>query len=307
MTTSKKFTPNNFSPSLFLISFLLVLQWSACSVLDKDEPIPGYYFVGEFTLSTPSDNSQGTDAHDIRDVWIEVNGKAIGVFEVPVTIPIIYDKDTNIIIVRAGIKNNGLADKRIAYPFYTLIRDTVVRRDNQIDSIFPMVSYVSGAEFPWLEDFEDRSISMEQSGNDVTIDSIGLTSDPDLVFGYNSKNLYSAVVDLDTGKQYFERSSIPTFDFPRGRAIYLEINYRCDTYAQIGLVVTNNGVLVDQIPVLLLYPNPEGWKKAYISLGEDVNNSKYAGNDFKVFLAAENNGKLDHPKLYIDNIKVIHQ
>jgi hypothetical protein len=47
------------------------------------------------------------------------------------------------------------------------------------------------------------------------------------------------------------------------------------------------------------------WKKAYVSLKEDINNPEYTGATFRVFFNAQTNGS-NEKKLFFDNIKLIH-
>ena len=47
------------------------------------------------------------------------------------------------------------------------------------------------------------------------------------------------------------------------------------------------------------------WKKAYVSLKEDINNPEYAGATFRVFFNAQTNGS-NEKQLFFDNIKLLH-
>jgi len=301
--------PSNTFKSLrrsAVLGVLIFTVFSACNVLDSDEPAPNYVHITEFELFTPSNNTQGSNSHDVRDVWVDVQGADVGVFEVPATFPVLLTQDINQMILQAGIKNNGRANNRIRYPFYTILTDSLEKSNTGIDTIRPIIKYVDNITFPWLEDLEDRSISLEVEGIDVTIDTITLTNDSSEVFEFDSHNQYSAKIDMGIGEQYFEARSIPTFDFPRGRPIYLELNYKTDVSVQVGLVALEGNIVQDQIPVLLLFPSDSKWKKVYISLGEDVNTQDYANMTFKVFFAARNDGSTDNPSILLDNIKVLH-
>lgn len=285
----------------------IALLAGSCNVFDKDEPIPSYLHIEEFVLSVPSDNSQGSSANDIRDVWLDVNGQAIGAFEVPVTVPVLDDRDNLLVLAQAGVRNNGRSDNRIRYPFYRIHRDTFPRVEGAVDTIRPVIKYVEGTSFPWLEDFEDRTISLEIQEDVSTIDSFKLTNDSSEVFNYNSKNRYSAYLELGNGEQRVECWSIPTFDFPRGRAVYLEVNYRTEALLTFGIIPLENDIQRARVNILTLKPTGQTWNKAYISLGEDLNNQNFEGLNFKVFMSAFNDGNLTNPKVYIDNIKVLHQ
>ena len=296
----------SFTLLAILMVSILLLGWS-CNAIDRDEPIPSYLHIAEYELSVPSDNSQGSAATDIRDVWLDVNGQSIGVFEVPVTVPVLDNNDDLLVLAQAGVRNNGRSDNRIRYPFYKIYRDTIKRIEGALDTIRPVITYIDGAVFPWLEDFEDRTISMEIQSDLSTIDTFRLTGDSAEVYNYNTKNRFSAYLDLGTGEQNVECWSIPTFDFPRGRAVYLEIHFRTDVLLTFGIIPMDNDIQAGRVSILTLKETGGQWNKAYISLGEDINNQSYDDMNFKVFMSAFNDGTKTNPKVFIDNIKVIHQ
>ena len=62
--------------------------------------------------------------------------------------------------IKAGIKSNGIASSRIAYPFYTSFIDTVIFTPNQTITVNPTVSYLDSIDF-WLEDFEGAGVDLE--------------------------------------------------------------------------------------------------------------------------------------------------
>jgi len=294
-------------PFVPLYAVLIILVGWSCNAIDRDEPIPSYLHITEFELSVPGDNSQGSSAADIRDVWLDVNGQAVGVFEVPVTVPVLDNNEDLFVLAQAGVRNNGRSDNRIRYPFYKIHRDTLKRMEGALDTIRPVITYIDGAIFPWLEDFEDRTISMEIQSDISSIDTFRLTGDSTEVYNYNSKNRFSAYLDLGSGEQNVECWSIPTFDFPRGRAVYLEVHYRTDVLLTFGIIPMDNDIQAGRVSILTLKETGNQWNKAYISLGEDLNNQNYDGMDFKVFMSAFNDGTKVNPKVFIDNIKVIHQ
>jgi hypothetical protein len=292
-------------------SITLLLVNNSCSVLDKAEPTPAYIFLDNFEVQTNSDNSQGSGAADIVDGWLFVDGTLIGVFELPAMVPVIYERAANkvgkpVISVLPGIKNNGLSNSRAVYPFYEGFIDSFELVPGNIDTISPNVKYQSSAIFAWLEDFEDRSISMGKSGVGVTEDSIRLITDPAQIFD-DGKNLISAYIELDTGIQYFENSTISRFNLPRTSAIYLELNYNLDVSMQVGLYVySSNGTLINQFGVLDLFQTDGQWQKTYVSLAEDINATQSPDAEFKIFFAARGNNLKEKSKIYIDNLKLVH-
>jgi len=304
---------NRAYASIITLSSLLILltTFNSCSVFDRVEPMASYIYVERFELNTKADNSQGSSANDIVDGWVYVDGNLIGAFELPAMVPVLYEKPASKknlpkITVLPGIKNNGLSNDRQVYPFYQGYIDSFELVPGNIDTIRPVIEYQSTVEFAWLEDFEDRSISMEKSGVNVTEDSIRLVTDPAVIYT-DGNNKISAYVELDSGIQYFENSTISRFDLPRNSAVALEINYNLDVNMQVGMYVYSSaGEIIAQLPVLDLFKTNGQWKKTYISLAEDINNPSFTDAEFKIFFAARGTNPAKKSKIYIDNLKIVH-
>ncbi|MDQ3048944.1 MAG: hypothetical protein M3R27_15445, partial [Bacteroidota bacterium] len=111
----------SFLSALIISGFLLFL--SSCEIYNPAEQIPAYIRVEKFILTT--DNfSQGSNSHKITDVWVYVDEILVGCFELPVTIPVLYE-GSHQVKLRAGIKVNGISASRAPYPFYTIHEQTV--------------------------------------------------------------------------------------------------------------------------------------------------------------------------------------
>lgn len=272
---------------------------------DPEEPVPGYLYIPAIDLEVNSNGTQGSDAHDIVDAWVYVEGKSIGVFELPARIPILAEGEQSVIVL-AGVKKNGMANDRIPYPFFEPFETTVNFKPAQIDTLEPVVQYNENVVFPWLEDFEDQTLSLEGSGASTTVDSMYIVSDPTLVYGYDAvKNRYSAGVEIDTGYQIFENSSVQLFDLPRsGREVFLEFNYKTDAELVAGFYPIGGNVVAG-IPVVNFFPTTE-WKKAYVSLKEDINVPEFQDFLIRITFRSESNTEEQTPKIYLDNIKLVH-
>lgn len=270
---------------------------------DKAEQIPGYLKIDRIDLQTKTDRSQGSIAHDIVDAWVYVDNQFIGVFELPAKVPVLYEGEHEIKIV-AGIKKNGLANERAAYPFFEPYSTTLNIVPGNVNTINAIVQYNDGVEFAWLEDFEDKTNSMEKSGSNSTVDSMHIESDSVKVFAYNgTTEKHSIRADLDSGYQIFQFATTQLYDLPRGKEIYLEFNYKTDVELVAGIYPIT-GTVVNGVPVVNFFATTQ-WKKAYVSLSEDINSSAYQGVDFRIFFGATKN--LESPaNVYLDNIKLVH-
>ncbi|MFY0642890.1 MAG: hypothetical protein JXR19_00330 [Bacteroidia bacterium] len=223
----------------------------------------------------------------------------------PAQIPVLKEGEQDITII-AGVKKNGSFSSRVIYPFYESVEFTREMIPGVVDTLKPITSYRDQVQFVWLEDFEDQTISLVKSGANSTVDTLHIESDPSKVIDYDGTiNKYSSRGTLDTGYQLFEFSSNKIFDLPRqGQEIYLEFNYRSDLELVTGIYPIT-GSIVSGVPIVNFFSNSE-WKKAYVSLKEDVNSSEYIGVDFKVFFGALKSSGDTMANVYLDNIKLIH-
>lgn len=281
------------------------------SCADKEEPIPAYLYIPTIELEVSEDGSQGGNTHDIVDAWVYVNGKLIGVFEMPSTIPILAS-GTSKINVFAGIKKNAITRQRIRYPLYRSFDIDLGLTPGVVDTLIPRVVYNQNAKFSWLEDFEDGNVSLEKSGVSTTYDILSITTDSADVFAYNgTTNTRSGKVNIPTGFQIFENRTRKDYELPRfGQDIYLELNFKCNTEFVVGMYALFGTSVQGYYPVVNLFSTVDEtgvmqWKKVYISLSEDVNNPAYNGAVFKPFLKAQSNSAAN-PQLFFDNIKLVH-
>lgn len=285
------------------VALVMVLFLFGCKGLTEDEPIPAYIHISKIDLDVKSDGTQGSNVHAIVDAWVYADKKLIGLFELPVTIPIIKSGNTEITVF-AGIKRNGRTADRVAYPMYTPFVKMINLVPKQIDTLEPKVGYKEGVKFPWIEDFEDQSVSMQKFGNAATIDTLFITNVPTEVFRYDGNtNNYSGLIKFN-GIGTFEHANINAFDIPKLSDVYLEVNYKCDVNVQFGFLAV--GSVIYKTPVVLAYPTTE-WKKLYIGFTEDYNISEFSLNTkMKVFIEAINATAGAQPKIYIDNLKLVH-
>jgi len=119
----------------------------------EDSIIPTYININTITLN---ENDVTTN---IIDAWVYVDDQLQGVYELPAIFPVLALGEHNV-RVRAGIKSNGIASSRIAYPFYSSFFDTLMFIEDQITTITPTVSYLDDVDF-FLEDFEGAGMDLE--------------------------------------------------------------------------------------------------------------------------------------------------
>lgn len=295
-----------------LLSLLaLVALFASC----ENEPatVPSYLHIDAMDVTT-NYIEHGTASSNITTAWVEVDGEMIGVFELPAIVPVAA-KGSHELKIYAGINLNGIQSLRNIYEFYSPYTETInfiengdVWPDASNDSV-PTVTYSDLSFYTYrpIEDFEDISLAFEISDRADT--GLGRTSDPNLIFSdpaLNEISTQSGYVRLPDQDFLFEIVSVEEFtDLPKGGAnVYLEMNYKIDAVATIGVFRRIPGQ-VDQVPVVGLFPTDGEWKKVYINLVTEVSAIPNA-EGFRIFIGAvnvEGNGEMD---MLFDNIKLVY-
>src|ERR1035438_2123734 len=97
--------------TLFVLVFLFF--WSSC---DLKVAIPSYIHIDNISVNTHG-TLYGSSSSKITDVWVYVDDQPIEAFELPATIPILMT-GVHTVIIKAGIKIDGISELRSIYPFY---------------------------------------------------------------------------------------------------------------------------------------------------------------------------------------------
>ncbi len=294
---SKKSVSEFFSPfksyTLYFISLFLFLI-SSCN---KEEPIPSYIHLDKITLNT-NYSTEGSNSNKILDAWIYIDDQLVGAFEMPCTVPVIY-YGNHTLKVLPGIKENGISETRITYPFYYRYEKQVNLTAGQVDTIAPVVTYSSSSDFTWIEDFEGISPSVCDSGTSDTV--MKITNVPSEVFGGTGG---SGVVNLPLGVYY--GVSCNKYVLPKaGAPVFLELDYNCNTEFNVGIIgyASNNLVDVQQIAITLRPTS--GWNKVYINLSNEITGALNSVR-FGIFFSMIKDPNLSSSQFYVDNIKLIN-
>jgi hypothetical protein len=282
--------------TIIILLFISFLSFTTCDIINPSEKIPSYLHIDSFDLQGNYDSS-GTLSHLITDVWVIVDNDVIGVYELPADIPVLKEGPHKITL-KAGIKENGISNTRLPYPFYApyLISDTL--KANRMDTIKPIITYNTGGfVMPFNEDYESSDYSFTKSEVSAVIPE--LTSQKDMVFEGN-KSLYGKII-----KKYdlFQIESVKSYALPRGHAIFLELNYKSDIALKVGYYAVSTTQTYQHL-VLTINPS-KTWKKIYVNIGGEVDYEpkQYI---FKFFLGAVKYTDSDTALIQFDNIKLFY-
>jgi hypothetical protein len=220
----------------------------------------------------------------------------VGAFETPCTVPVLYE-GSHVIRIYPGIKENGISETRIIYPFYNFYQTTIILKRGEITTLNPVTTYNTAADFAWIEDFETGWHTICKADG-INSDSIMTISS--IAFEGNG----SGVVTI-TAPSYFSESC-STFVLPKTRTdIFLEFNYKCNTAFNVGIIGYDaSGNIGAQTISLTLNPS-SNWNKIYVNLTSEVNEA-LTSVKFRIFFSMTKDENLSSSWFYLDNIKLIY-
>jgi hypothetical protein len=279
--------------------FLFALLLTGCV---KNNPDPVWIQIEKWELeANPALNlAEGELSQNLSEAWVYVDEKLIGVFELPVKIPVLTSGFKKIQLLPA-IRNNGISSTKKVYPFcepYIIEADLI---QNETFVVNPVTRYSSITKF-WKEDFEDVAFSLE---TDVNVSNAFLvrTLDPDKV-KYGSA---CGMVQMTSSDSLWLGYTNAQMVLPAGKEIYLEVDYMVSVPVLTGVLAISSTEIKNN-PNIQLNVSSNGemtWKKIYIDLREIISFSTTAEYFEQYFRAILPEGQ-STGEIYIDNIKVVY-
>lgn len=271
-----------------IIFVLLIIASTISCRKENISKIPSYINIKEIIL----DNDETT--HNITDAWVYINDNLQGVYELPANFPILEQGKYNLRI-RAGIKDNGIAGTRVAYPFYSsFIIENQDFNERTTLSIAPSVSYLENTIL------DDKPEDFDGNGLNLETDS--------LTFSIDNKNPLDGNYGVITLTDSTVLSEVTTKEFNQlpqaGSPVYLELDYKSNTAFLIGLYVNfpQSSILQKD----LLWVNPKSyWNKIYVNLTPIISEAVGADN-FKFFIGMQRDFSLDTNIINFDNLRIVY-
>lgn len=278
---------------LYLVLLLFIA--SGCDIINPAEDIPSYIHIDKITLETTS--IQGTNSNKIWDAWVYVDGNEAGVYELPVTFPVLATGKHSILI-RAGIKHNGVSSDRVIYPFYKKYEIDLDLKPKQVDTIAPKTFYLDELNFSdlWLADFEDAGLPLDTvPSSDVKLEQV--------LDSITNSKVGQFIITTDNPTFYC--ISDPIYLPVNGTVTYLELNYRCNYQFAFGLIA-NTGTTTSSQQVFLFNSTSGNWNKTYIELTAYAVDNPLAYSFSLYFAASLTDEDFSQAEVALDNLKVIH-
>ncbi|NOZ45449.1 MAG: hypothetical protein GXO79_01555 [Chlorobi bacterium] len=276
----------------FLIFTVSLFYFNSCDYINPPEKIPTYIQIDTVLITND------IISHNISDVWVNIDGIALGTFELPALFPVLAENG-QVLQIRAGIKNNGYTENRIYYPFYSTFSVNLTYNEAETIKITPEFSYIESTKIIWNEDFEETL----HPGH-----SIAKTAKSDVDITVTNSQFFSGEkcgqIIIQGENNIFEGKSIDSWNLPRdGTPVYLELNYKNNNEFVVG-VFANSLYITNQQPVLTVYAS-DTWNKIYIELTPVLQNFQTAFN-FEIYFGILKRDDVTRAEIYFDNIKLIY-
>lgn len=270
---------------------------SACEIINPPEQIPSYIAVDSVKVKI-TNSAQGTDINSITDCWLYVNGKLIGVFEVPFKVPVL-EFGPQSIQIEPGFKNSASDSNRDIYPLMQGWYLTDTLKEAKILNLTPEFAY-RPATFNLVENFEDIGIEFEVSAQSDTCIT--------LVSGAQAQEGKSMFFALDDERSHFECKSSKLYEITKKGSAFLEISFKCtDTFVFGFFSLEYNGSTLAEVRKNVYVFNPtDEWKTVYINLNYHVINA--SGTKFRLFFTCirPTEASSDKTEVFIDNVKLVY-
>jgi len=287
--------------NLFII--LIVSSFLGCSKLVPKPDIPAYLQIDSFSYTVSSIDTTISQSVAIENVWVYANNLLLGVYILPAKVPVLLDGNVEIQL-RPGIKQNGISNTRVYYPFYKSHIENINLVRGSTHIIKPTTSYFDYTKIKYRENFETSIFKLEKTS--ISNVEIKRTNDPNEVFEGN----YSGKIYLTANDTLAELTSTTEYALPTaGVAVYLELNYKNNTAFEFGIIANQSGGNVTQT-VYSFNPSYDlsgslVWKKIYIDMSTNVS-SLSAATSYKIYFYAQRSKSDNDAIIYLDNIKVVH-
>jgi hypothetical protein len=286
-----------------IFAFCAVASLLFGCIKDSNPPIPAYIYVPSMDFISRGYNVDGTASQRITDVWISVDGQLIGINNLPALLPVILNDSTQdyTVTVRAGIENDGILNRKFSYPFLTRHIESRRLVAGQVDTVRAITGYDPAASIINLEDFESVGVAFG-ADRDGNVNTKIIKSQADVFEGDFSGQI---IVDSLNIVCTAATSSFYSRLQPTGSAysVYLELNYKTDLPIAVGLIARYSNSSTEVIQLGGVNPK-DTWNKIYFNLTPTI----YTKNaeSYSVYFEVINSSQKSSPKIFIDNVKLLH-
>jgi len=289
------FPITNILCTLFFAGFF----FAGCNTKDPIQK-PTYIHIDSFhfnsnPLASSAVNAM-TKSHDITTVWVYYNGQSVGVFDLPVTFPVMASGNGTLTI-EPGVDVNGLNDLLGVYPFYEPDTFSFAAQPGKIISHVGATRYYKNVVQTPIADFDDPGQTFAADSGDTGIVRV---TDDSLVF----ENAGSGMIRFTHAGQASLDRTIKPFPIPTGAA-FIELNYKCDIPFSVE-IQSSLGVGITTTLANLggLFPTAGKWRKVYFNVQDFA--AQYTGSSYNLYIRAALPAEASSGTILLDNIQLLH-
>lgn len=289
-----------FTTVVFLVT--VVFLHNSCSKEKLQAKTAFFLKVPEVSVYVPASAGTPTNSgsHKITDLWLYVNGKFQGAYQLGRQMPIVSESPARIDIL-AGINRNGFNDKKGDYQFYDRLTFELSGNKGETIEKKLVFTYKASTNIRFFESFEGfgttSGISMKRSFNSDTTFSI-LSGNGAAFEGTRCLNI---VVD-NTRKLANIETINSNFALPlNSEYVYLEIDYKCNQAFDVGVYKNGSYIIAGGVNA------SSDWNKIYIQLSTAVSSLPINPNDqtcglyFRVIKSSD----VLQGEVQLDNVKIV--
>jgi hypothetical protein len=281
--------------SLYLSFLIIGMSFWSCGLGDDEKPIPFFLNLNSPQVLEPLQNTIGT--HKITEAWVFADGQIQGVYPLPSVAPLHLINEKTEIKILAGIKNNGMNDTPIFYPFLKEIPLVLNPKANETYDVPLNFSYTEASKFSVNENFE---------GNHIFTFNLDNKTEPKMLTTTEQSRTgtKSGMVVLNSSNRFVEvgtQSSVIKGFNARGES-YVEFDYKGEGEIAVGLAKSRNGFFV--VEYILFIPAKTDWNHIYVDFTDKISPNDF--DSYKMVLAFTKTGNSAESKVFIDNYKHVH-
>ncbi len=297
-----------------LFLFCLAMFSPACNIINPHEVTPTYVHVDSFHfVQNPAahlfDAYKGNPkallaptTHAIGSVLVYYNENPIGIFDLPVTFPVMASGTQGLQFAPA-IAVNGQNNIVNAYSYYTLDTTSLVANPGHIINYTPKTEFYSDVKVGSIANFEDSNDPGFALWNQGGVPLRVVNADSLVCDGSGAGEIVlSAVGDSSVD------STKNTFAIPNGTA-FIEFDYNSTIPFYIGLQADLSSK-VTSTPNYLIGVNPNGgagWQKFYLEVDGFTAEAQsgISGVRYNLYIKAVLADGQTSGRLLIDNIQLV--
>ena len=284
----------------YIAPFVIIWLTQGCRIINPAEQVPTYVHIDSFAFQRDSALSLSlSSSHQINSVWAYYNNNPIGVFDLPVTFPVITN-GTGVLSLYPGIAVSGLNSFLAKYPFYMADTLNLIPQPGKVVHHIPITKYFTATRF-----YPQTSINFENHITSFTLvdgtAEMGITTDPSQVFEGEGSGIIKLTSPTDT---LSESSYNVDFSIPVGVDAYIELNYNNTVPFYLGMQSNLTGGIVYKRYLSGINTSSGQWKKFYLGVKDFA--GQYRGDNYTFFIKAYLPQGQASGTVLLDNIQLVY-